>query len=196
MLRRRHMTRSFDGRPVPPEVVDRVLAAGLRAPSAGFTQGWAYVVLEGEQTAAVWRAIEDEAWRERRQADGRSGRERAPVVILALCSPDAYTSRYSAPDKLGSGLDRADAWPAPYWFCDTAMAAMLMLLAAVEEGLGALWFGLFRGEAEVLAALGVPAGWRAVGGLALGWPADDDRPSASVARGRKGVEEVVHRGRW
>lgn len=187
------MIRSFDGQPVPAETVDRVLRAGLRAPSAGFTQGWAFLVLSGDETAVVWRTIEDEAWRAQ---SGRRDRERAPVVVLALCSPEAYTGRYTETDKSGGGLDRAASWPVPYWYCDTAMAVMLMLLAAVEEGLGALWFGLFRGEAEVLSALGVPDEWRTVGGLALGWPSAADRPSPSLARDRKGLDDVVHRGRW
>lgn len=187
------MTRSFESQPVPGDLLDRVITAGLRAPSAGFTQGWAFLVLEGEQTAAVWSAIEDEAWRAR---STRREREQAPVVVLALCSPTAYAARYGEPDKAGSGLEDAAAWPVPYWFCDTAMAVMLMLLTAVEEGLGALWFGLFRNERELLDSLGVPQDWRAVGGLALGWPAPDNPPSPSLERGRKPVDEVVHRARW
>ncbi len=190
----RHMTRSFDGRPVPAAVVDRVLAAGLHAPSAGFTQGWAFVALQGQrQTEAVWAAAEDA---DRRSVSTRRGRERAPVVVLAMCSAAAYTARYAEADKVGGGLDHEAAWPVPYWFCDTAMAVMLMLLTAVEEGLGALWFGLFRGEAALLESLGVPEGWRAVGGLALGWPDGADHPSSSRRRGRRPLDEVVHRGRW
>jgi nitroreductase len=190
----RHMTRSFDGRPIPAAVVDRVVAAGLRAPSAGFTQGWAFVVLEGpEQTDAVWAVVEDAG---RRSTSTRRGRERAPVVVLALCSPAEYTARYAEADKIGGGLDQEAAWPVPYWFCDTAMAVMLMLLTAVEEGLGALWFGLFGGEAALLGSLGVPPVWRAVGGLALGWPDGHDHPSPSRRRGRRPLDEVRHRGRW
>lgn len=193
-IARRHMTRSFDGRAVPAAVVDRVLSAGLHAPSAGFTQGWAFVVLEGpEQTDAVWAAVEDA---DRRAGSTRQGRERAPVVVLALCSAAEYTARYAEADKIGGGLDQEAAWPVPYWFCDTAMAVMLMLLAAVEEGLGALWFGLFRDEVPLLGSLGVPPGWRAVGGLALGWPDGRDHPSPSLKRARRPLDEVVHRAGW
>ena len=47
MLRRRRMVRNYDpDRPVPPEVVRRVLDHAIRAPSAGFSQGWGFLVLE------------------------------------------------------------------------------------------------------------------------------------------------------
>jgi nitroreductase len=75
------------------------------------------------------------------------------------------------------------------------MAVEHVLLGAVEAGLCACFFGLFDHEAAVLAALGVPEGWRAVGTIALGHPAPDD-PGRSTARGRREVADVYHRGRW
>jgi nitroreductase len=70
-----------------------------------------------------------------------------------------------------------------------------LLLAAVDAGLGALFYGLFDHEAAVLAALGVPAGYRALGAVALGWPAPDE-PGRSAGRPRPALGDVVHRGRW
>ncbi|HET9611069.1 MAG TPA: hypothetical protein VFP06_15780, partial [Acidimicrobiales bacterium] len=70
-----------------------------------------------------------------------------------------------------------------------------LLLAAVDAGLGALLFGLFGHEAAVLAALGVPPGWRALGAVALGWPAPDE-PGRSAARPRPPLGRVIHRGGW
>ena len=47
VVRRRRMVRSYDpDRPVPAEVVERLLGHAVRAPSAGFSQGWAFLVLE------------------------------------------------------------------------------------------------------------------------------------------------------
>jgi nitroreductase len=192
-IRRRRMVRSFEDRPVPPGVVDAVLAHAVRAPSAGFSQGWAFVVLEGsEQTGVFWRAVTTPDWR---ASTRREGLLRAPVVVLPLAHPQAYLDRYAAPDKEGSGLDQADAWPVPYWLIDTGFATMLMLLSAADAGLGAVFVGIFRGEAELLAALGVPEGYRPIGAVALGYPAPDI-PSPSVARGRRPMPDVVHRGRW
>ncbi len=84
----------------------------------------------------------------------------------------------------------------PYWDIDAAFAAMLMLLTAVDAGLGALFFGIFGGEAELLAALGVPPDYRPIGAVAIGYPAAEDRPSASAVRGRRPLEDLVHRGHW
>ena len=178
------MVRSFEDRPVPREVVDTMLARAIRAPSAGFSQGWAFVVLEGpDQTDLFWRTTTTPDWR---AGTRRAGLLRAPVVVLPLAHRQAYLDRYAEPDKAGSGLD---------WLVDTAFAVMLMLLSAVDAGLGAAFLGIFRGEAELLDTLGVPDGYRPVGAVAVGYPAPDE-PSPSLARGRRPVSDVVHRGRW
>jgi nitroreductase len=75
------------------------------------------------------------------------------------------------------------------------MAVEAILLGAVDAGLGALFFGIFEHEAAVLAELGVPAGWRALGAIALGWPAPD-RPSTSLSRPRPDLAAVIHRAGW
>jgi nitroreductase len=124
----------------------------------------------------------------------------APVLIIPLADPQAYVERYGEPDKASTGLGRsAEAWPVPYWLIDTAMSSMLMLLGAVDEGLGALFFGIFDHEAALLAQLGVPTGYRPIGTIALGYRASGSGthpPSGSVSRGRRPLDEVVHRGGW
>jgi nitroreductase len=194
-VRARRMVRNFDPRPVPAEVLDRVLANALHAPSAGFAQGWAFVVLEGPgQTGPFWELTTTPEWRARRA--GRSGVRAAPVVILPLAHRQAYLDRYAEPDKAGLGMGVEEGWPVPYWLVDTAFASLLMLLTAVDAGVGALFFGIFRGERELLDHLGVPAGYRPIGAIALGYPAPPDPLSLSLARGRRPVDDVVHRGRW
>jgi nitroreductase len=50
------MVRSYHaGRPVPPDVVDRIVHNGLRAPSAGFSQGWGFLVLDSPADVARFR---------------------------------------------------------------------------------------------------------------------------------------------
>jgi nitroreductase len=187
------MMRAFDRRPVPPELVDRLLDLARRAPSAGNTQPWAFVVLEGGDTAALW----DLTLPAGRRASFRwPGLLAAPVVVVPLVSPGAYVDRYREPDKRGTGLgEGTSAWPVPYWWVDGGMGVQNLLLGAVDAGLGALFFGLFDQERAVLDRLGVPAGWRAPGAVALGWPAPD-APGRSVARPRPALGDVVHRGRW
>ena len=193
MVRRRRMVRAFQDRPVPPEVLERVLANALHAPSAGFTQGWAFLVLEGAgETGPFWDATLPEPERGR---FGRPGLLAAPVLVVALAHKQAYLDRYAEPDK--GWADRAeDRWPVPYWDVDTGFAALLMLLTCVDAGLGALFFGIFPERLDAFrAAFGVPDAYAPVGVVALGYPAPD-RPSPSLARGRRPLEEVVHRGRW
>jgi nitroreductase len=194
VVRRRRMIRNFTADPVDPEVLDRILDAGRRAPSAGFAQGVDLLVLEGpDETERFWKSSFDERARSTFRWPGLF---RAPVLVLPIAHAGAYLARYSEPDKATTGLGESeDRWPVPYWLTDAAMAAENLLLAAVDEGLGALFFGIFRGEGVLLAELGVPDGYRPIGAIALGHPAPDE-PGRSSNRPRRALDDVVHRGGW
>jgi nitroreductase len=200
------MTRAFDGaRPVPPELVAELVDLGARAPSAGKTQGWHLVVLEGPETARFWDItlppMRRGAFRWKRLLD-------APVIAIPLADPRAYTERYAEADKQATGLGSGtDAWPAPYWTIDASMSVMTMLLAAESVGLGALFFGVFKGERQLRRTLGIPAAMEVLGAIALGWPAPPDPPLSgdetgpggpgkSAGRRRRRAEEIIHRGGW
>lgn len=194
MVRSRRMVRAFSDRPLPPGALDRVLAAALRGPSAGFAQGTDLLVLEGDEVGRYWDVTLPA---ERRARFPWPGLLAAPVLVLPIADPSAYVDRYAEPDKAATGLGRGvEAWPVPYWIVDTAMAAMLALLATVDEGLGALFFGLFEHEAAVKDAFGIPADRRPIGTVAIGYPDPADRPSRSAARPRRDLTDAVHRGRW
>ena len=137
VLRRRRMVRAYDpDRPVPAEKLDAVCAAALRAPSAGFTQGVSLVVLDRERDVARFWAL-----RQRAAAPGCAGMRTAPVLIMVWTSEQAYLDRYAEPDKGWTDRDPG-RWSAPYWYVDGGMAAMAALLAAVDAGLGACFFGI------------------------------------------------------
>lgn len=191
---RRRMVRAFRPDPLPAEVVDRLIDQARRGPSAGNSQGTAFVVLSGPaETDRYWRAALPPALR---SSFAWPGLLHAPVLVVVWCSSAAYVARYGEADKASTGLGAGpDAWPVPYWWVDAGAAVQTLLLGAVDAGLGACFFGLFDCEPSVAAALGVPEGWRAVGTVGLGHPAQD-RSSRSVARGRRPWAEVVHRGRW
>lgn len=193
LVRKRRMVRAFDGRPVGPEVLDRILDAARRGPSAGFSQGLDMLVLQGaEQTGRYWDlSFPDPAVR------GRFRWQRlfaAPVLVVVLTSPAAYGARYAEADKSPGGGMGPATWPVPWWWVDGGMAAMLVLLAAVDEGLGALLFGVEHPSA-VLDGFGVPADRQALATIALGHPAPDE-PGRSTSRLRRPLDDVVHRGRW
>jgi nitroreductase len=187
------MVRAFTGVPVDPATVDGLVDLARRAPSAGHSQGWSFVVLEGPATARYW----DVSLPEPRRAGFRwPGLVAAPVLVVVLVRPDAWVERYAEDDKVATGLgDGVDVWPVPYWWVDGGAAVEHLLLGAVDAGLGACFFGLFGHERAVLEALDVPAGWRAVGTVALGHPAPDE-PGRSSDRPRRSLDEVLHRGGW
>ena len=193
VVNRRRMVRNYQDRPLPPGALDRMLANATRAPSAGFTQGWAFLVLEGrDQTERFWEAT----FRGRsREGFAWPGLFRAPVIVIALSDQDAYLERYAEADKGWTDRDER-RWPVPYWDVDTGFAALLMLLTAVDAGLGASFFGIFGEQvAPFREAFSVPGSRTPVGAIAVGYPAPD-RPSRSVHRGRRPLTDVVHRGRW
>ena len=72
-------------------------------------------------------------------------------------------ARYSEPDKIAFGMDVAEHWPVRFWDVDAAMSCMLMLLAAVDLGLGGWFFGITHGERELLDRFGVPSTLRPIG---------------------------------
>jgi nitroreductase len=194
VVRRRRMVRDYDpGRPVPAAVRERLLEHAIRAPSAGYSQGWAFLVLESaEERELFWSATTDD-----RTPDGWLTRmRRAALLIVPLSNKAAYLDRYAEPDKGWTDRDES-RWPVPYWDVDAGMASLLMLLTAVDEGLGACFFGVPGDRVTAFRrAFGVPDEFRPVGCISVGYPGADDRRSPSLRRGRRAVDEVVHRGRW
>ena len=189
LIRRRRMVHEFDPTPMPPDVLERILEAALHAPSAGFSQGLALVVLDDpDQLAWFWETT-----------GGNSFGSPPPVIVLPIPDKRVYLERYSRPDKGGPDgpLATEAGWPVKFWDIDAAMACMLMLLKAVDEGVGGWFFGYTQGEKELLEGLGVPEGLRPIGALAFGYKAPSDRKAgSSVTIPRHTLNDLVHRGRW
>ncbi len=189
---RRRMVRAFSDRPVDPAVVDRLLEHAVHAPSAGFSQGWAFLVLtEPDDRLAFWDAV----FPDRDGSFAHPGLFAAGCIVVPLSHKQAYLDRYAEADKGWTDRDEG-RWPVPYWHLDAAMASMLMLLTVVDEGLGALFFGIFGQHVDAFrAAFGVPPDFSPIGAMAIGHRAPDSL-SPSLGRGRRPSDEVVHRGRW
>jgi nitroreductase len=194
VVRRRRMVRDYDpDRPVPPEVLDTLLDLAIRAPSAGFSQGWGFLVLtEQADRDRFWAATAEsgdvpDSW--------LTGMRRAPAIVVAHSNKDVYLDRYAARDKGWTDRDEA-RWPVPYWHIDAGFASLLILLGAVDAGLGACFFGIPpEHTATYRAAFGVPPEYTPIGAISIGYGVPDRR-SPSLRRGRRPVAEVVHRGRW
>jgi nitroreductase len=194
VVRRRRMVRNFTGEPVDPAVVDRALAHAVRAPSAGFSQGWAFLVLDRrDDIDRYWHATADP---DREPDRWLEGMRRAPVLVVALSCKSAYLDRYAERDKGWSDRDEA-RWPVPYWDIDTGMATLLILLTAVDEGLGGCFFGVPPDRIDALRdAFGIPGDHHPIGIVALGHPAADLVRGSVASRRRRPLAEVVHRDRW
>ena len=193
----RRMTRGYRSEPLPDGLIERLVALANRAPSAGKTQGWHLVVLEGVETAGFWDITLPPM---RRGSFKWQGLLDAPAILLPFADPKAYVDRYGEPDKSATGLGSGvEAWPAPYWTIDASMSVMTLLLAAEDAGLGALFFGVFKGERELRRALGVPPHLQLLGAISLGYPAADDGTASkgrSAARPSRTPQQVIHRGGW
>ena len=193
VVRRRRMVRRYAPEPVDRAVVDRMLEHAQRAPNAGFTQGWAFLVLDTRADVDLfWRSTGADPDTHNAWLDGM---RTAPVVIVPLACKAAYLDRYAEPDK-GWSDRRDDRWPVPYWFVDAGMAALLILQTAVDEGLGACFFGIPGQHAESFReAFGVPDDHEPVGAITVGHRLRDTGPKGSPAR-RERRANLVHRGRW
>lgn len=189
------MIRRYDDRPVDPAVVDRMLEHATRAPSAGFSQGWAFLRLdEPEAVDRFWRATSPDPGASNPWLDGM---RTAPVVIVPLANKDAYLDRYAEDDKGWADRDET-RWPVPYWHVDTGMAALLVLQTAVDEGLGACFFGIPPERIDAFRdAFAVPAEYTPIGAITVGHRLPDVGAAGSPSRrARRPVDEVVHRNGW
>ena len=188
------MVRQYDPlHAVPVEVIKTALRNAIRAPSAGFSQGWDFVVLtKPEERQAYWAASTDaddepDLWLE--------GMQTAPALILCLSDGDAYLRRYAEPDKGWTDMDEA-RWPVPYWDIDTGMAALMILLTAVDEGLGGCFFGAPpEAHEDIFAVFGIPRDRNLVGVVSLGYSVPHAK-SGSLKRGLRGLDQVAHYGRF
>lgn len=191
VVRKRRMVQNFTEEPVAEEVLRRMVATAQRVPSAGFSQGVVFVTVTDPAT---------------RQEIARLGGEvqyvaggfdpfisRAPVQIVICTSEQIYHDRYNEPDKTDADGNEI-AWPVPYWHTDAGCSLMLVLLAAVNEGLGAAFIGV-QNPRDLQDLLGIPEHYLPIGVVMIGHPAPDTK-SGSLKRGHRDLDAIWHRERW
>src|ERR1700726_1591131 len=180
------MVRQFTDEPVSAQSLERILGNAVRGPSAGFSQGQAFLVLtDPEDLKRFWAVAGGAA------ADSVTS---APLVIVPMSCKRVYLDRYALPDKGWTDRDEK-RWPVPFWHIDTGMSALLILLTVVDEGLGALYFGIVpEAVAPFRAAFGVPENQEPSGAIAIG---HDAEPAPRDLRSRRRPpQDVIHYGRW
>lgn len=157
-IKTRYSCRSYKTEPVPEEKLNKVLTAARLAPSARNTQDWKFVVVQ-----------DAEKRKEVAEAAGQSFIGEAPVIIA------------------GVGLDPENIMSSgnPSYAINLAIALDHMTLAAVAEGLATCWIGGFPQE-EVKKVLNIPAEYKVVALLPLGFPADSFKDKS-----RKSLDEII-----
>ena len=190
MIARRRMVRNYTASPVDPAVLERIVDAGRRAPSAGFSQGQAFVVVTDRADRAAIAALAGEA--RYVEAGFDPWISRAPAHVIVCTSEAAYRRRYREPDKSPDGKEVE--WPVPYWWIDAGAALQNILLAVVNEGLAAGFLGC-HAMSGLASLLDIPEEYSPIGVVTIGHPAPDRR-SGSLSRGRRPVRDVIHRDRW
>jgi nitroreductase len=164
VVRRRRMCRGFEDRPVPDDKIGAILDSALRFPSAGHTQPQEFIVVRDEE---IKQALGEAAL-------GQMFVASAPVVVACISDTKRSAARYG---KRGTDF---------YSILDGGFAAMLVLLAAVDEGLGATFVAAMDDD-SVRQVLGLPAHVRPIGLIGIGYCAEP--PGRFERRSRK---DVVH----
>lgn len=191
VIKRQRSRRSFTQDPVDRAVLDRVFRASQKAPSAGFSQGTCFLVLEGDDAGFFW----DTAF----PSQAKALDHRSPVVAIPMCNKQVYLDRYAEPDKQALPVDLSveESWPTPFWITDQSFASMIVLLACTNEGLASWYLGISTGWPEISARFNVPKGWEQLGAIAIGHHAGAETIGpATSRRARKAFEEHAVYGGW
>ncbi len=185
------MVRNYTDELVEDEVLARIAAAALRAPSAGNSQAIGVVVVTSESLRQQIAGLADEA---KYVASGFDPWiSRAPAHIVISVSEQTYRDRYSEPDKLDENGESIE-WPIPYWWVDAGASLMAVLLATVDEGLAAGFLGV-HSVPDLASLLAFPHHHQPIGVVTVGHPLADRR-SGSLDRPKKPTDTVIHRDRW
>ncbi|MBI3801290.1 MAG: nitroreductase family protein [Deltaproteobacteria bacterium] len=169
VVKHRAMIRAYKSDPVPEEKIQRLLAYAMRAPSAGNLQPWEFIVVKTPETRAKLA----------KAAFDQTSIASAPVIIATCADVQRAGSQYGARGSF-------------YSLVDTAFASLLILLGAVEQGLGACFVGSYNPE-EVTKLFALPEHVRPVGLIPIGYPAESPRKPGTP---KLPLSKVVHAEKW
>ena len=194
LLKQRRMVRHYTGERAARDALERIVATVRRAPSAGFAQGQRLLVVDDPELLARIAAFADDE-----SLEGvEPWFETAAAQVFVMTRESDYHDRYQRDDKLQDGEEIE--WPVPFWHVDAGAAMMLVLLAAIEEGLAAAVYGIFGDdETKLRDLLRIPDDFTLVAGISIGYPLPDPGWSSKTSRTtqrRRRVDEVVHWNAW
>jgi nitroreductase len=193
ILRSRRMHRAFLPEPLPDEQVERIVSVIRRAPSGGFSQGGSIVVVTDDaKRAEIARAFGDEHY----STNGRNFIADAPVHMVISANESRYHARYNEADKLAATGGVEVAWPVPYWFVDAGALMMLVLMAAIDEGLAGAFIGHPDQKRIFDELLGLPEDVVPIGLALIGKPGESPSIGSRLKSRQRSLDDLIHRGRW
>ncbi|KMO12939.1 NADPH-dependent oxidoreductase [Methylobacterium platani] len=174
--------RAFRPDPLPPGILETLVAAAQSAPSSSNLQTWSVVAVEDPEAK---RRLSEVARGQRHVVE-------APLVLVWLADLSRLGAIGRERDRPTDGLAYLEMLTVGV--VDAALAAQNATVALESLGLGSVYIGALRNDPEAVAELlGLPPNVLAVFGLCVGWP-DPERPAA--VKPRLGQEVVLHRGRY
>jgi nitroreductase len=193
ILERRRMHRAFVRDPIDVEAVARIAGVIRRAPSGGFSQGGSIVVVTDEERRhAIARAFGDEHY----TLNGRNFIADAPVHMVISANETLYHARYNEADKLQATGGVEVTWPVPYWFVDAGALMMLVLLAAIDEGLASAFVGHPDQKRIFDELLGLPGNVVPIGLALIGKPGEAPPVGSRLRSRRRAAEDLIHWEEW
>jgi nitroreductase len=193
ILARRRMHRAFLTDPIPEEQVARIAGVIRRAPSGGFSQGGSIVVVTDEaKRKQIAEAFGDEHY----SSGGRNFIADAPVHMVISANESLYHARYNEADKLAATGGVEVTWPVPYWFVDAGALMMLVLLAAIDEGLASAFIGHPDQKRIFDELLGLPEEVVPIGLALIGKPGEAPPIGSRMKERQRAKHDLVHRESW
>jgi nitroreductase len=193
ILGKRRMHRAFLPDKLPADQIERIAGVIRRAPSGGFSQGGSIVVItDDEKRLAIARAFGDEHY----SRNGRNFIADAPALLVISANESLYHARYNEADKLAAGGGVEITWPVPYWFVDAGALMMLVLLAAIDEGLASAFIGHPDQKRIFDELVGLPEDVVPIGLALIGKPGEDPPPGSRFKERQRAKDELVHWEQW
>jgi coenzyme F420-0:L-glutamate ligase/coenzyme F420-1:gamma-L-glutamate ligase len=175
----RRTIRAFTAEPVDAAAVRRAVATAVTAPAPHHSEPWRFVVLETSRARAALLDAMLAAWQADLSADGFTAEQiakrvrrgdplrQAPLIIVPCLVTDAA---HEYPDEQRNRSEQA------MFTVSMGAAVQNLLVALAVDGLGSAWISSTLFCQDVAArAMDLPAGWRPMGAIAVGHPAEQAR---------------------
>jgi FMN reductase [NAD(P)H] len=193
ILRRRRMHRAFEPDAIPDEHIERIVGVIRRAPSGGFSQGGSIVVVtDADKRAEIAAAFGDEHYSQ----GGRNFIADAPVHLVISANEQLYHARYNQADKLAVTGGVEITWPVPYWFVDAGALMMLVLAAAIDEGLASAFIGHPDQKQIFDELLDLPPEVVPIGLGLVGRPGPGAPIGSRLREMQRPLDDLIHWQRW